>query len=241
MNSYYQSCLDEIKRLLNEDKIQVAHEMICQELSMPYIPQDALDALNELKMDCVSRMDVPVKNLELENLINGNAQAQEKAVSLVQGMNLRMVHDEVQQLLNSKVLLDEFKGELIEALIEQKIDEPYIMEKEGLQITFVPSSILPANEDETIQEAKVLFDQWFSNDNPSFYHFCLRLLEQEILESRPFDFTELDATSLAKSIVRLVLNAFGQSDQFAAFVNIHNLQDIADVPLNIEKRGENNE
>lgn len=240
MNSYYQSCIKEIERLLNEEKVQLAHEMICQELSMPYIPEDALNVLQELKKDCISQMDMPVKNVELEKLIQGNAFAQEKAVSMLEGMNLRLYHDEVQQLLDSDDLLDEFKGELIEALMEQKIDEPYTIKK-GFQITFVPSSILLTREDETIQQAQVLFDQWFSNDNPSFYHFCMRLLEQEILETRPFDFTDIEADSLAKSIVRLVLNAFGQSDQFEAFVIIHNLQDIADTPLNIEKRGENNE
>ncbi|MDO4466358.1 MAG: DUF3196 family protein [Bacillota bacterium] len=241
MNSYYESCIAEIKRLMSEDKIQLAHEMICQELSMPYIPSDVLDLLDELKKDCLSSMDVPVKNVEIEKLISGNTYAKEKAVSVLEGMNLRLYHEEVQQLLLAEDLLDEFKGELIEALMEQRIDEPYQIIKEGFQITFVPSAILPSSEDETLQEAQVLFDQWFSNDNPSFYHFCMRLLEQETLETRPFDFTDIEADSLAKSIVRLVLNAFGQSDQFEAFVRIHKLQDIAETPLNIEKRGENNE
>ena len=50
-----------------------------------------------------------------------------------------------------------------------------------------------------------------------------------------------DPYVLAKAIVRLVLEAFGQSDQLAAFIQIHELQDVADMPLEIERRGDNDD
>ena len=74
-----------------------------------------------------------------------------------------------------------------------------------------------------------------------FKNFCNRLLEQEVLEVRPFDFMDQDPYVLAKAIVRLVLEAFGQSDQLAAFIQIHELQDVADMPLEIERRGDNDD
>lgn len=43
---------------------------------------------------------------------------------MLENMNLRMCHDEVQVLLDSD-LPDEYKGTLIEALMEQKIDDPF--------------------------------------------------------------------------------------------------------------------
>ena len=64
-----------------------------------------------------------------------------KSCFTVANLNLRNYHDEVQTLLDSK-LLDEYKGELIESLMEQKIDDSYIVIKNGLEITFIPSSII---------------------------------------------------------------------------------------------------
>lgn len=243
VNPYYLSLINEIKKQIDENSFQTAYDLIHQELKMPYVPQDALDVLMELEADCQAMIETPVVHPTDDTicqLVYGNALQKEQAVSLLLNRNLRNYHEEVQILLNSD-LLDEFKGELIEALMEQKIDDPYTMLKNGLEIIFVPSSILSRDEDAVLNETMELFDQWFSNDNPAFCNFCNRLLEQEILEVRPFDFTEYEAPELAKSIVRLVLEAFGQSDQLAAFIQIHGLQNVADMPLEIERRGENND
>ena len=66
-------------------------------------------------------------------------------------------------------------------------------------------------------------------------------LEQEMLENRPFDFMDQDPKPIAKAIVRLVAEAFGQSDEFKLFVTQKQLGEIADIPLMIESRGEQNE
>ena len=135
-------------------------------------------------------------------------------------------------------LLDEFKGELIEALIEQRVDSSYKIMKDGLEVTFIPSAIVPIHEDDTLIQTREIFSEWFSNDNPAFYNFCCRLLEQEALESRPFDFEDVSPLSLAKSIVRLVMEAFGQSEEFLAFMKIKGMTEIVEYPLSIERRGE---
>ena len=216
MNAYYLSLLKEIQKQIDDKSYQTAYDLIHQELELPYVPKEAMEVLE------------------------GSLQQQEKAVSLLRNLNLRNYHDEVQTLLDSK-LLDEYKGELIESLMEQKIDDSYIVIKNGLEITFIPSSIISKDEDDVLIRARELFDQWFSNNNPAFQNFCNRLLEQEVLEVRPFDFMDQDPYVLAKAIVRLVLEAFGQSDQLAAFIQIHELQDVADMPLEIERRGDNDD
>ena len=88
-------------------------------------------------------------------------------------------------------LLDESKGELIEYLMEQKIDTPFKIEKNGLDITFIPSSILLEEIDPVVLEVRAILDAWFSNDDPAFLNFCMTLLHQEILIRRPFDLSEL--------------------------------------------------
>ena len=242
MNSYYQSLITEIQNRLKDSKVSEAYELIHQELSMPYVPQDVMDLLEEYERDCISQMDIQIQKVDdnqLLSLIHGNEEQMERAVYELSNMNLRNYSLEVQTLLDSK-LLDEFKGELIEALIEQKIDDPYKIKKDGLEITFIPSSIIPFEEDKVVFEVKEILSEWLSNDNPAFYQFCLRLLEQEALEIRPFDFSDLDAYSISKSIVRLVMEAFGQSDEFIAFMKLKGMEAVKEIPLAIERRGENN-
>lgn len=238
MNSYYQSFIQLIHQEMNEGKYEQVLERIQEELSMPYIPEEVNEVLESYVLECKQHIDHPVIRPELDTLIHGSIHEQEMAVSMLKDLNLRNLHQEVQILLDSAQLLNEFKGEIIECLMEQRIDRPYKIKKDGLEITFVPSTIVNQDEDHTLAEVDAYFDQWFSIDNPTFQRFCKRLLEQEILENRPFDFTDQDALPIAKSIVRLVSEAFDQSDDFAVFVKDKQLQEIADIPLLIERRGD---
>lgn len=241
MNSYYKSLLEEIEKNIQEEKYDLAWKLIEDEQAMPYVPEDVSNALQDYKKTCLPYQKKEPKSLELDALVHGNQRQQELAVSMMKSYNLRQYQDEVQTLLNSDLLLDEIKGELIEYLMEQKINSTYSMKKSGLEISFIPDVIPTQEEDQTIVETKRIFELWFENDNPTFLNFCNRLLEQEILESRPFDFTEVEAMSLAVSIVKLVSESFGQSEEFAAFIQLHQLQDIVAYPLLIERRGDNNE
>ena len=238
MNSYYQSLIKEIQSKINEFAYQEAYDLIHQELSMPYVPSDVMDILEAYQSECISHMDCVVKKLDddkLMKLIHGSEEQIERAISELMNLNLRQYSLEVQAVLDS-IVLDEFKGELIEALMEQRIDTPFKILKNGLEITFIPSSILTAQEDHVLNETKAIFYELLSNENPAFYQFCLRLLEQEKLEMRPFDFSDLNPYAIAKSIIRLVMEAFGQSDDFLTFMKIKGLEE---VPLLIETRGEN--
>lgn len=242
MNSYYQSLIKEVQSRLKDSKISEAYELIHQELAMPYVPQDVMDILSEYEKDCLSQMESKIQKVDDEKLmtwIQGNEDQKERAVYELSNLNLRNYEMEVQALLDSD-LLDEFKGELIEALMAQKIDTPYKIKKDGLDITFIPSTILSLDEDKVVLEVKEILSNWLSNNNPSFYQFCLRLLEQEALEIRPFDFTDLDPYSISKSIVRLVMEAFGQSDDFTTFMHLLGMDEVQQIPLAIERRGENN-
>ena len=241
MNSYYQSLITEIQNRLKDSKISEAYELIHQELNMPYVPQDVMEILEEYEKDCISSMEADVVKVNDEKLwkwIEGSEDQKERAVYELTSLNIRNYQNEVQSLLDSD-LLNEFKGELIEALMEQKIDTPYKIKKDGLDITFIPSAIIPLEEDKVACEVKEILSEWLSNDNPAFYQFTLRLLEQEALEIRPFDFSDFDPYSIAKSIVRLVMEAFGQSDEFATFMELKGMSKVMEIPLEIERRGEN--
>ena len=177
---------------------------------------------------------------KLQDYIHGSLEQKIFAISMLENMNLRMCHDEVQVLLDSD-LPDEYKGTLIEALMEQKIDDPFDLIKSGLNITFIPSAILPMEQDLSICEASSLFESWFTNEDPTMVQFCMSLLMQLVLYERPFDQEDKDPYQLAKSVTRLVYDAMQKSDEWPSFVKKQGLEKIEDIELSIEKRGENND
>ncbi len=242
MDSYYHSLLNEIHKLMDASSFQNAYDLIHQELQMPYVPKEVLEVLQADAQECQMHLQPKhaLMSEEISDLVQGSTAKKELAVSYLLNMNLRFYTEEVQMLLESEIL-DEYKGELIEALMAQKIDTPFQISKSGLQITFVPSAILTKDEDPTWNETQKILDFWLSNDNPAFYNFCIRLMEQELLEMRPFDFEGIDPTGLAKSIVYLVMEAFGQTDEFVTFEKGWGLQEVEKVPLLIERRKDEND
>ncbi len=243
MNAYYTSLLKDIENKMIDKHYDLAYELICQELEMPYVEKEALEALNKYKDECKQYLNQESRSLntnKLYDFIHGNLEEKICAIQMLESMNLRMYHDEIQILLNSD-LPDEYKGELIEALMEQKIDDPYEIIKSGLQITFIPSSILPISQDRTIVEVCSLFESWYSNEDPSLVQFCTTLFLQHVLSERPFDQEEEDSYVLAKAISRLVFEAMQKSDEWPIFERKLGLREVEDIQLSIEKRGENND
>lgn len=243
MNAYYHSLIEEIKKEIDEKSYAQAYELICQELDMPYVPQDALDLLEYYKSECKPYLEQGNKSVDfnkLQDYIHGTLEQKIYAIGVLGNMNLRMYHDEVQILLDSD-LPDECKGALIEALMEQKIDDPFDLIKSGLNITFIPSAILPMQQDQSICEASSLFESWFTNEDPTMIQFCMSLLMQLVLCERPFDQEDKDPYELAKSICRLVFYAMQKSDEWPSFIKKQGLEKVEDIELSIEKRGENND
>lgn len=103
--------------MIQEGKYQEVFNLAKEELELPYVPLDAMHSLEKIEQECLENTDEPIvsSSIELSQLCEGNELQKEKAVNLLKATNLRMHEAEVQKLLDSS-LLDEFKGELIEAL-----------------------------------------------------------------------------------------------------------------------------
>ncbi|WP_296241884.1 DUF3196 family protein [uncultured Faecalicoccus sp.] len=242
MNSYYQSFFEEIKKKIEGNQYQEAYDMIHQEIALPYVPKDCLELLETYQEMCRDHLRLSTSSMDAGKIIcwiHGSPSQQENAVPYLRSLNLRQYLDEVQDLLNSKIC-QERKGELIEYLMEQKIDAPFTIEKGGLEIQFVPSVILPVEEDQGIQAVTQYFEDWFSNEDPSFQTFCLALMEQEVLLRRPFDLSEEEPLPLAKAIVRLVAQAMMRMDEYQCFVQAHQLDKVPDLVLCIEEKENSN-
>lgn len=240
MNPYYLSVMEQISREMAEQKYQQAYQTITQELSVPYIPQDVEPMLQSLLRECAAHLPRRGSGMspeKLSRLIHGSPEQQEAAVAALSGLSLRLYPDLVEDVLESEVS-DLIKGQLIEALMEQKIEEEYRMEKGGLEIDFIPSAILPASQDPGIQEALGWFETWFSSSRPDLELFCRSLLEQEIWASRPFDFQEEDGRLLAGRIVKLVFEALQDQEGYQTFLKEHELEPADSCRLHIEGKGD---
>ncbi|MGN1276947.1 MAG: DUF3196 family protein, partial [Floccifex sp.] len=51
VNSYYQSLIQEIEKQIHESQFSQAYELIHQECSMPYVPQDVMEKLEEYQKE----------------------------------------------------------------------------------------------------------------------------------------------------------------------------------------------
>ena len=240
MNSFYQRLFDNIHALLVAGKTALAADLIEQELAIPYVPMEVETQLQDLLIQCKGEIEVVSVDYgaKLDTLISGNIASKEKAVSVLKGLNLRNHHDHVQDLLNDLSLLDEFKGELILELIRQRVDDDYTMIKDGLTIEFNPSLLTNDFDDPTISKTRQLFQDWLSNGLILTEDFANQLLDQEILETLPFDFEHVDPKSLAAAIVRLVYLSMKDEAGWDAFAKNHQLDDLKSYPLRIERRGE---
>lgn len=240
MNSYYQNILEEVLRLYTSGDYKEAQQAARKELEVPYVPADVQKQLEETISECSAHIEKPRASEadRLEAWIHGTPSQKEKAVSALLHMNLRDYLPEVRMLLNDSELLQEFKGELIEALMEQNIEEEICMDKDGMQMCFVPSLISKSENDPVLGAARQYFDEWLSGSNAMTYDFACQLLHQEALEMRPLDFEGIDPKELAASIVRLVYEAMKDNDGWKKFAADHALKENSQYPLFIEKRGE---
>ena len=106
MNSYYQSLIHEIEQLMDESKWSLAYDLIHQELSMPYVPMDIMEILQNKEIECKSYLQVSLPRVDEDKIlkwIHGTPVQQEKAVSELCTMNLRAHEYEVQEALNALI------------------------------------------------------------------------------------------------------------------------------------------
>lgn len=237
MNLYYESFIQDLENKLNEGKFQDALYAINQELNMPYIPLDVEEVLKNLKKEAKAHIQsVPASLSEdkLEKLAKGNLLQQESAVALLPRFNLRNQKPVIEVLLNSK--LDAItKGEVIRALMEQRLDDEFSFEKNGLDVHFIPSLIPQAKEEAVVQKTIENLDDWFMNEDIMLYNFSIHLLEQEILARLPFDFEQEDDKALALALACEVYKALGREDEIESFKDRIGMKSTQEAELFIKK------
>ncbi len=220
--NYYDECLAAISDLIADQEYISALKLIESELSMPYVPQDALRKLQEAYKECHAKLKEKeqIRTLSIEEIeasLQSKEESQIMAVNALNKMNLRDELDLVQDYL----LKDHSKmagALLIESLIRQQISEEITVNTEAGEITFIPRYTELPYESDGFLEAQKFLEQWFLSEDVGFYQLCIQILIQEAYLAMPINYERDEALILALTIVRYVFKCMGKEDEFIHFM-----------------------
>ena len=218
---------------MDEGKLMEAYALVNHELSMPYIPTEAEEELKslekELRLEMAQSRSFDLNKLD-KWLLEGNDEQQLGAVNALCGMNLRNHLDLISEYF-SKERYPNAVCLLIDALIEQDINEEVHILKDGLEIEFVPRYVERPFECDGFVEGNELLKEWFGNDNPSLYQLCAETLVHECYLFLPLTYESEDAYQLAYSIAATIMSAMEGEEAFERWTLAKNIKKVPIMPL----------
>ena len=201
--NYYDEVLDTLKELYEKKEYLKAQSIIEEELSMPYIPLDFEKELNNIAKDIkasVKSKDIILDDEMLEEYLSGDDYRQILAVNYLDSMNLR----NYLPLINKYLIGNgnrECKCLLISSLIDQEINEEITVNKDGLEISFIPKYAEPIEMTDGYNSALNFIKEVFENENPVFFNMCKELLIKECFYNLPLAYDEEEGIILGKSVI----------------------------------------
>ena len=127
--NFYKQTIEDIKKLIKEDKIETAKKMVDKELNMPYVPAKYekifLELQGQINFKLISDIG-PNNNKTIEWVMEklfGNEKQQIMALENLSKYNLRTIKNKLKERIQSWKQKDKFKqAYLFELLSEQEID-----------------------------------------------------------------------------------------------------------------------
>ncbi len=219
MENYYIDTLDEIEELMQNDQLQQAFSRLEQELGMPYVPADAEARMQQLRKDLIYRLAEKRERSEpsLDMLLSGlqgSPQRQLASAAALSSRNLREILPEIREWLGSEPFA-EAAALMIEAIAEQKIEEEFVLLKDGVEYTFWGDDVTPAAESGGFQKALQHLQAWLANDSPDLLEMSRTLLIHEVYLFLPLSYEETEGEELALNVVREVSDLMDDGETFA--------------------------
>lgn len=209
---FYEKLINDIEKLIEEEKDERAIALINEELSMPYVPRGIEEKLHML-LDkiCSQGNDVNyVSDEKLIKLLDGDKNEQLIGVDTLDKRNLRDYLDMVEKFLmedkfvNAKVLL-------IDSLVKQEINCELQVLKEGEVISFNPSKLKPIDKTEEYKLGIRILDDKYMKE-PSKMYLAVKVLNESAIMKYPLCFTEEEIRELTSEIIRYIDEAFDSAN-----------------------------
>ena len=229
METYYQEILDKLEMLMEKQDFQAAYSILQTEISMPYVPLDALERFKQLEAECHDLLHENDKALKYDEtdldvlLFSGQEEKQYLAIELLRKSNIRNHLDLVQRYFDQDEQGGMIRSLLIEALIEQDVYEEMCVKVEGMDVSFFPRYLELPKDQEAFRHAKQKIRDYFENEDPSFMQMVFSLMEEESLLRLPFSLSEDEVDLFIASILQLAYEARGDAQEFERFVSEKNL------------------
>lgn len=210
MDQYYEEILLEIAKMLERKQYKEVYDLLEDEFKMPYIPLESetkmIEIYNDVRVRVNQEKSKQMDDETLEEILHSNLEGAMQVVTYMKEHNIRKYSDMIRTYFVQKphYLI---KALLIEALIEQGVNEPFTIDIEGMDVEFIPAYIeLPMEADGALKCIQLL-RTYFENENPSFLMMCIDTLIKELYYRLPMNLEEDEADSLAVAIVLYVYDA----------------------------------
>lgn len=204
MSNYYNECIEKIEKLIQENKLSEASSIIDEELSMPYIPLDIEAKLLDLKKFTKPKVQQKMmSDEELESYAERGEIFQLLVVKELKNRNLRQYQDLVQRIFNisesTLVIVS-----LIEVCIEQQLTDEFKVNRNGLEMFFIPASCVLPQDSEGFEECMNTLKEWLENEDPTLYDLCKQTALKEAYLHLPFEIEIEESQAMAYAVVMYV-------------------------------------
>ena len=224
---YYDTMVDKVKNLMQEENYNEAYLILKEELNMPYIPYTHEERLQKMFLECKQELNIEKRSLkyqqeDIETLLFGSVDEACIACEILKGSNVRNYLDIIEAYLKDapNYLI---RTLLVETLMEQDITDEIQLNYEGLMVEFKPTYVLRIQErNETKQMIQKLSD-YFENDNPTFFQMCVDSLMKELYLKLPFSIDEDELDYLLYAIIEYVYRANSDEETMKHFIHEKNL------------------
>lgn len=204
MSNYYNECLEKIENFIQEGKLSEASKLIDEELSMPYVPIEFEEKLKELKKETLpAKKKNMLSDEEMEMYIDKGEIFQLLVVKELKERNIRQYLDMIQHLFDvTESML--VKISLIEICIDQQLTEEFKVNKDGLDVHFIPAACVLPQDSDGFDACLDYLKEWLENEDPTLYDLCKQTALKEAYLHLPFEIEESEAEDMALAIVMYV-------------------------------------
>lgn len=181
--NYYQDLIEIIKNYIDKKDYKSALVLINEELNVPYVPIEIENELSKFSKQITNNLQEELKNnsytWNLSKVVEVLSQKNDQELHLVafealRNLNIRQILNEIKDYLKDKDIKNEYKSFLMFILIEQSIDEDFIVYKdcEQKKIIFNPLSFDMKTAKNYLLNIELQIEKLIYHQNPGLFTIC---------------------------------------------------------------------
>ncbi len=227
--NYYQTIVNHIEKLIENQDFVRANKIIEEELAMPYVPKDVLMKLQQLHDICKFNLIEEKKSeilspIEVYEYLKSGKNKAYKALETLSMANIRNYLDVIKDLLVDDEVNRVLKSLLIEQLQIQQISNIINFTIDGQVYSIIPNKIpSPLTQTNYLVISKKI--EKIVDKNPSFLQQCQMVLINVIYDNYPFLIKDEEVDQITYSVIAYVYKAYQDQKGLAQFMEEYNIDE----------------